>query len=902
MIGTTVTHYKILKRLGSGGMGVVYQAEDLTLGRQVALKFLPDDLAEDAAALARFQREARAASALNHPSICTVHELGEEEGRHFLVMELLDGETLKYRIRGRPVPIEEIVRFGSQVADALEAAHAAGIVHRDLKPANLFVTKRGDAKVLDFGLAKVTEVRAGQAPKMASEAAETELAPERLTTPGTSMGTIGYMSPEQVRGTELDERTDLFSLGVVLYEMATGKGPFEAGTAGAIFDGILNREPTQPGRVNPDVPAELERILGKALEKDRTLRYQHAADLRADLQRLGRDSTSGRVSSAAARTAESTRRGLWMGLAAAGLAVAVAAAIWLGTGADDSGGSTVEPELVATDAAHPRKLIAVLPLRNLGPAEDEYFAAGITEEIITKLATLPGLDLVSAASMKSPRDAEFGPDDIGEQLGVDFVLSGSIQWTKAADGSSRVKIRPRLVRVADNVHLWAEGYDRTMEQIFELQAEIALNVARELGAALLDTDRSRFEKHKTSNQEAYQLYLRGRFARDATSCWGARENIPMLEAALSLDPGFTEAWSALARGYAAAVSHCPEHSEADGAASRKALDSAEALASGAWEVEVARAQYFTQVERNYPRALAALERAAKQITSFDIFFGQGRIYRRLGRWPEALNAFRRAIEIDPLSEDAMARLAFTHLWMRNYAQAIELAERTSEISPDFDSLYYRSALAYWLWKGETREARELLELMGSSTSRPRSQWYWYWQRVYEGRFEEAVAGLAAMPDRPTYSVDLHATSTSSLRAWVYRLSGQSALERASWQQAREELESAVRDFPEDANLHSALAMAYAGLELKDKALEATERALALMPIESEPYWGQSPLKDAALVHTMVGELDLALDELEVLLNLSAPVSIPWLKLDPRWEPLWDLPRFAEFESKYEIPS
>ena len=290
MIGTTVSHYKILDKLGGGGMGVVYRAEDLTLGRRVALKFLPDSLAEDREALARFRREARAASALNHPHICTIHELGEEEGRPFIVMELMDGQTLKYRISGQQMLTEQIVRFGAQVADALEAAHKAGIVHRDLKPANLFVTERGDVKVLDFGLAKVTEDLARKESQSAE--AETRLAPGELTTPGTAMGTIAYMSPEQVRGEELDERTDLFSLGVVLYEMATGKQPFEGKTAGAIFELILNRAPTAPVRINPQLPEEFERILDKALEKDKTLRYQSASGLKADLLRLVRDTTA----------------------------------------------------------------------------------------------------------------------------------------------------------------------------------------------------------------------------------------------------------------------------------------------------------------------------------------------------------------------------------------------------------------------------------------------------------------------------------------------------------------------------------------------------------------------------------------------------------------------------------
>ena len=887
MIGKSISHYRIVEELGRGGMGVVYRAEDTKLGRTVALKFLPREFTRDEEAGKRFIREAQAAAALNHTNICTIFEIDEQDGQSFIAMEYIEGESLREKIADGPLSLEQAIDIAMQVAAGLAEAHGKNIVHRDIKPANIMFNSRGQAKITDFGMARF---HGGTL----------------LTKEGTTLGTVAYMPPEQAHGGEVDHRADIWSLGVMLYEMVSGRRPFRGEYDQAMIYSILNDDSDPLTAVRTGVPPELERIAGKCLSKEKNERYQTADDLIADLRHLARmmkEKKPAPVSDGSAvsspRTVSAGRRYGWLPWAALAIIAGILAVAYL----PRFFGPEQEQD-AGTALMEGKKMIVVLPFENLGPPEEEYFADGMTDAITARLAGLSGLGVISRQSAIQYKDSKKSAGQIADELGVDYILEGTIQRERPGDPHSRVRIIPQLIRADDDIHLWAGMFDEEMTEVFRLQSEIAERVAVELDVTLLGRERSALLSRPTENIEAYEYYLRALEYQDRrTGPDDARKMVELLEMSVETDPQFAVAWALLAEAYV--WTHWMKLDQDGLAKAYAAAETALHLDPDLPEVEMALGYIQYYGYREFDKAAvhfnAALEKRPNDMKAIRAL---GLIRRRQGRWDEALAHFEKAARINPRDFAIFYDgLGYVLLYMHRFEEAERFTDRAIAMKPDIIVPYLIKAMIAINKDGDVEEARRSLEMMFTlATPDDKCFTFPYMEmgalaRICYGtpcafieKLEIDSCEITDLVDRAYHSLLQHLCTDNET-------AGERALEYADLASA--ELESNPTDeLIILGYMHIVLGKLYAYLGRSNDALREGNRVAQILPISIDAIDGPDILYELADICMMVGDHEAAIDQIEILLSYPCSYTMRFIGLDPLYEPLHNHPRYKKLIEKY----
>jgi TolB-like protein/Flp pilus assembly protein TadD len=879
--GTRLGPYEIVSLIGAGGMGEVYRAKDARLGRDVAVKVLPEDFLEGEERRARFEREAKLLAALNHPNIAAIHSFEEIPGssssstRHILVMELLEGTTLRDRLDSGPVSPKQTMDYALQIAKGLAAAHEKGIIHRDLKPENLFVSKDGHVKILDFGLAKKTEQdKTGDETSAPTESKHTE--------PGTVMGTVGYMSPEQVRGLPVDHRTDIFSFGAILYELLSGGKAFKKDTAADTMSAILKEEPPDLSESGQNIPPALERVVKYCLEKDRSNRFQSAKDIAFALSEAS-DQTPGRgargAASAEGKTKVLVAAAVIVSLAAAGVFLARRAR----KGAGETGGM---------------KRVAVLPFENLGASEDDYFADGMADEIRGKLTSLPGVEVIARASSTSYKKTTKTPNRIAQELGVKYLLTATVRWQKGT-GTSRVHVSPELVEVKDSgapTSKWQQPFDAVLTDVFQMQSDIATRVAQALGVALGAREAKQLAEKPTQNLAAYDAFLKG---EEISKGMGVidpssiRKALELYEQAVALDPDFAQAWALVSRASSSLYffsTPTPELAER----ARQAAEKAVVLVPGRSEGYMALGIYERLVVGDSSRALEHFARG-QRIAPGDthLLNGIALAEEALGRWDLAVEHFRQAERLDPRSFGPSSAFGDALVRLRRYPEAREACDRGLALAPANLSLIESKAMAF-LGEGDLAGAKAALKAAPKEVEPTALVAFVANYNDLAWALDEQQRELLTRLTPRAFDDDRGAWGICLAQACA--LNGDAANVRIYAEEARKAFEEQLRAAPGDAQRHAVLGLALAYLGRKEEAIREGERSLALLPLTREAVVGPYNQHQLARIYVLVGEPERALDRLEPLLKIPYYLSPGWLRIDPNFDPLRTNPRFQKLVS------
>ena len=891
LVDRTIGHYKISKRIGTGGMGEVYLASDVTAGRQAALKLLPERFTGDAARLKRFQQEAHALVGLNHPNILTVYEIGEDHSTHYIASELIEGETLRQRLMRGQMQLSEAVDVAIQVASALAAAHETGIVHRDIKPENIMLRPDGYVKVLDFGIAKLAESAFAQA--TADRAGSMTLAETNL---GSILGTVRYMSPEQACGAPIDKRTDIWSLGVVLYEMVTGHAPFTGDTPSEVMTSILEKEPPPLTSYNKQTPPELQQITSKALRKDRTERYQSAHEMLQAVKNLHRKLES------KAELERSSKVPSWLRWTRSPAAVALALLV---------GGIALALPFYwhrnPTKSSIPEKSVAVLPFENFSDnKENSYFGAGVQDEVLADLAKIADLKVISRTSvMQYKSDAARNLREIGQALGVAHVVEGSVQRV-----ANRVRVTAQLIDARTDAHLWAETYDRDVADVFAIQSEIAQAIANQLQAKLSSAEKSAIEERPTKDLAAYDLYLRafvlyyGGWSNGAYAEASFFEAASLLDQAITRDPEFFLAYCQRARTHDALYFGGQDHTSARLALADADIAAAARLKPNSGELHLLLAEHLYHGYLDYDHARAELVLAQRTLPNNEqIFLWMALIDRRQGRWNESARNFEKAMELDPRQTVYLRNTAQIYEFQRRFAEAAAVLDRVLKLLPqdpgadEYDKREVRVERASidLAWRADPRPLHVAIEAIVTEHPAAATEFPYEWFNLALCEHDLATANRALAAMKPG---GLGSGSGARFpRAWfeglAARARGDAAAARTAFASARVEAETTVREQPDYGPSLCVLGMIDAALGRKEDAIREGRRAAELLPVAKDSMAGATIMEYLGIIYAWTGEKNLAIDQVAATLQIPSDLNYGKLRLHPFWDPLRGDPRFEQ---------